>query len=272
MNDHKKDTPENPLETMNVRKAGTLFIVLVIFSIIFISGMLYASNGAKVNLHKNTDGGDTVKQPETPPAPAPTEVQPEPEEVLSASDSDVFSVRDNDATRGDGDILLIEYSDFECGFCQRFHSVVKALVDDGSVTWVYRHLPLSFHETADEAAKLADCARIHGGDDLFWTFTDSVFASDSVNTPDPVAAYRKLGLSAGLTDSQMDACLESGSPSSQVVSQHGADAQAYGVNGTPGSFLVNTKTGAVERIPGAFPLEDPTGGPNVRDLISKVRG
>lgn len=270
MNDHKKDTPENPLETMNVRKAGTMFIVLVIFSIVFISGMLYASDGAKIGLYREggDTGGGTVAQPEEPTEPAVVQ----PVEVLSADESDVFSVRSNDAPRGNGDILLIEYSDFECPFCQRFHDVVKTLVDEGEVTWVYRHLPLSFHPTADEAAKLADCARIHGGVDAFWTFTDSVFSTDSANSPDPIVAYRKLGTDAGLSESQMDGCLAAGSESTEVVNQHGRDAQTYGVEGTPGSFLVNTKTNAVERIPGAFPLEDPAGGPNVRDLLKKVRG
>ena len=56
-------------------------------------------------------------------------------------------------------ILLIEYSDFECPFCQQFHPTVKALVADGSVTWVYRHLPLDFHPTAFDGAVVSACVQ-----------------------------------------------------------------------------------------------------------------
>ena len=266
---------ENPLETLSIRKAGTLLVVLVIFSIIFISGMMYASDGARISLY---DGGGESDRPSQPNPSDPDDGgdlpnQPpfEGPETIKASDSDVFSVRKNDATKGNGDILLIEYSDFECSFCKRFHPVVQALVDRGDVTWIYRHMPLPFHETADEAAKIADCARIHKGDDGFWQVTDGIFDGDPAASGDPIAAYRQIALSAGLNDSQIDECLLPNSESSKVIDQHQADAQAFGVNGTPGSFLVNTKTGRVERIPGAFPLDDPTGGPSVSSILSTVR-
>ena len=256
---------ENPLENMSVRKAGTLLVVLVIFSIIFIAGMLYASNGARVGFNPKVN-------PKV--VPAERNINLDGDDLSEGGlsiDSEVFSVRKNDVTRGEGDVLLIEYSDFECGFCKRFHPVVQSLVDSGEVTWVYRHLPLSFHDTADEAAKIADCARINRGADAFWQFTDSVFAGNAVSAADPVAAYRSIGLAVGLTDAQMDACLLPESESSRVVRQHQQDAQLLGVSGTPGSILVNPRTRLMERIPGAFPLEDPSGGPNVRDLLKKVQ-
>jgi protein-disulfide isomerase len=51
-----------------------------------------------------------------------------------------------DHIRGDpaAPVTLVEYSDFECPFCKRFHPTVKRLVDEskGQLNWVYRHFPL----------------------------------------------------------------------------------------------------------------------------------
>jgi len=55
--------------------------------------------------------------------------------------------RDHINGNPDAQISLIEYSDFECPFCKKFHSTAKRLIEafDGKVNWVYRHFPLLFH-------------------------------------------------------------------------------------------------------------------------------
>ena len=60
----------------------------------------------------------------------------------------VAQVTDRDHSRGpaNAQITLIEYSDFECPFCKKFHSTMKEVFDayPGKIKWVYRHYPLSF--------------------------------------------------------------------------------------------------------------------------------
>ncbi len=74
-------------------------------------------------------------------------------------------------------VTLIEYSDFECPFCQRFHPTVKQLLEKypDDVAVVFRHFPLeSIHPNARGYAVASECAAEQG---KFWEFTDSIFGA-----------------------------------------------------------------------------------------------
>ncbi|OGM15088.1 hypothetical protein A3D84_04595 [Candidatus Woesebacteria bacterium RIFCSPHIGHO2_02_FULL_42_20] len=86
----------------------------------------------------------------------------------------------NDHVRGSRNaaIKLIEYSDFQCPFCQRFHPTVRQAVSDygDKIALVYRHFPLdSLHPRARPAALASECIAELGGDEAFWKFVDEVF-------------------------------------------------------------------------------------------------
>jgi len=75
-------------------------------------------------------------------------------------------------------VYLIEYSDFQCPFCQRFHPVTKQVLEeyDGEVSVVYRHFPLDqIHPLARGAAEASECAAELGGNEAFWGFVDAAF-------------------------------------------------------------------------------------------------
>ena len=229
----------------NPNSTITALAVLIAIGAIFYAGMIHGKSGTVA-----------VQPPANPPA---GEVPPGPPPVTP--DLNILTVQNNDATLGSGNILLIEYSDYECGFCKRFHPTVQALVDSGEVMWVYRHLPLPFHVTAKDGAAIGECVKTHKGNDAFWAYTDGVFAAAALN----LETYKGLGRDNGLSDAQIEECVAAGSKEQQIVEQHMNDAQKMGVNGTPGSFLVNKKTKAVRSIPGALPLEQ------VRGLLQEVQ-
>ena len=161
----------------------------------------------------------------------------------------IFSLQEHDATRGSGDILLIEYSDYECPFCQRFHATAQSAVDDGLVTWVYRHLPLSIHQTADYGAVLAECVRTHKGPDAFWEYTDAIFETNDARSR---ILYNALAEEQGINKSAIEACSEAGSPERTRVANGLDDALFLGINGTPGGLIINTKNGEFRRLAGAI--------------------
>jgi len=61
-------------------------------------------------------------------------------------------------------IVLIEYSDIECPFCQRHFSskTVDTVIAKNNIKATFKHFPLSFHATAQKAGEAVECAAKEG--------------------------------------------------------------------------------------------------------------
>ena len=82
----------------------------------------------------------------------------------------VNSGRDHIRGEAWAEVSLIEYSDFECPFCKRFHGTPTSLMGRyaGRINWVYRHYPLDFHNPAARREAIAsECAAQVGGKEAF---------------------------------------------------------------------------------------------------------
>jgi len=187
------------------------------------------------------------------------------EAQASASSQQAKNVRavsvDRDHIFGnpDAEISLIEYSDFECPYCKRFHNTAKQIVDayDGRVNWVYRHFPLGFHNPgAQKEAEASECAAELGGNDAFWKFSDLIYQRTRSNGKGfPIANLVPLAKEIGLDDKKFKECLDSNKYAGRVQEdlKNGIES---GVSGTPGNFILNNKTGAIRVKPGALPFEN----------------
>ncbi len=94
--------------------------------------------------------------------------------TLRAADPKTEAVRGNQNAQ----ITIVEYSDFECPYCKRFHQTMQQVMDvhGDDIKWVYRHFPLdSLHRNARVEALAAECAYAEDKD-KFWELTDLIFA------------------------------------------------------------------------------------------------
>ncbi|HEX5512844.1 MAG TPA: thioredoxin domain-containing protein [Gammaproteobacteria bacterium] len=155
-------------------------------------------------------------------------------------------------------VTLIEYSDFECPFCKRFHTTAKQLVDssNGQVNWVYRHFPLASHNPgAQKQAEAAECAAALGGNDAFWRYTDAIYErTRSGGKGFPLANLTPLAVEIGLDKVKFQTCVDSGRFAQKVQQQMAAGERA-GISGTPGNILYHRASGEAIALHGAQPLE-----------------
>lgn len=95
----------------------------------------------------------------------------------------------------DAPITIVEFSDYQCPYCRRWHlQVYQPLLNayPGKIRLVYRHLPLtSIHPDAFPAAEAAMCA---GEQDAYWQYHDKLFSSDSLGNGVYVRYARDLNL------------------------------------------------------------------------------
>lgn len=187
-------------------------------------------------------------------ASAPTAAAPE----AAPTPGPVKPVQDTEYIRGNknASVTLIEYSDLECPFCQRFHPTVIQLLDEykGKVAWVFRHFPLSFHANAQKEAEATECAGALGGTDAFWKYTDAIFERTTANgTGFALDKLVPLAKELGLDEGKFKECLDSGRMA-EKVKQDFTEGQSAGVDGTPGSILL-TKSGKSALVPGAVPYD-----------------
>jgi protein-disulfide isomerase len=141
-------------------------------------------------------------------------------------------------------IELIEFSDFQCPFCQRADPTVRQLLSTygDRIRLVYRHYPLPNHPNALPAAEAAACAAEQG---QFWPYHDRLFANPSkLGDADLKQHAAELGLNAA----QFNSCVDTHKHKAEVDADVKAGEEA-GVSGTP-AFFVNGRM-----ISGAQPFD-----------------
>jgi len=151
-------------------------------------------------------------------------------------------------------VTIVEYSDFECPFCKRFHNTMKQVMNNygDQVQWVFRHAPLEqLHSKAPKEALAAECVGRIGGNDKFWAFTDKIFEVTPSNDGLDLSKLPEYAADAGVNKSEFQNCMDNGEYKSEVQEEL-ADAKKAGMRGTPYSVVIDSD-GNKTPISGAQP-------------------
>lgn len=215
----------------------------IIIAGFMISGTLFYASGAPTG-PLGASIGDTavaVSSPDTTPGDASLKG---------------LTITDEDFVKGNPDapITIVEFSDFQCPFCGRFHPTLQRVLDEygDDVRWVYKHFPLDqIHSEARPAAEASECIAEQKGNEGFWEFGDALFASQSRLGQ---AFYQELAQQMGLDMNQFNTCVTQRKYQDEVEEDYQLGLQ-LGITGTPGSFINNVP------VRGALPYS------NIKSII-----
>jgi protein-disulfide isomerase len=134
----------------------------------------------------------------------------------------------------DAPVTLVEYGDYECGYCGLAFPNVKRVQQRFAeqLRFVFRHFPLTeAHPFAESAAEAAEYAATHN---RFWDMHDGLYSNqDQLGVPLVLGLGRALGLSElGLRDAMAEKRF------SAKIQADFLGGVRSGVNGTP-SFYIN---------------------------------
>ncbi|WP_406048761.1 Na+/H+ antiporter NhaA [Kribbella sp. NBC_00889] len=141
---------------------------------------------------------------------------------------------ERDHIRGpqDASVTLVEYGDFECPYCGLAEPIVRDLLLDDDLRYVWRHLPLSdVHARAQIAAEVSEAAAAQGA---FWEMHDLLLANQDKLQPADLLGYAgQLGLDTDRLHDEVKRHV-----AAARVAQDVESADLSGVSGTP-TFFIN---------------------------------
>jgi len=156
----------------------------------------------------------------------------------------------------DGDITVIEFMDYRCGYCKRaFPEVEELIAGDGNIRYIVKEYPILGEQSA-LASQFAVAARIVAGDVAYKDIHNALMQFNGDITPTNLTRLAEgLGYDAPAIIEMMssDEVLE-------IIGKNRALGQRLAINGTP-TFIVQD-----EVLRGYVPLDQ------MRAIVARARG
>lgn len=216
-----EETTKPEVETVTFKKSHFYAVVTVLaFSAgVLLGYVVWGLGGTNSQIAAQT-GGPVVEAP----------VTQQTQFVRYDVPSDGFpSVGPNDAP-----ITIVEFSDYQCPYCRRWHAqVYQPLLAayPGQIRIVYRNLPLtSIHPDAFAAAEAALCA---GDQGAYWQYHEMLFDGDSLGSN----IYTQYAQALGLDMNAFNTCITD-HKYKEAIQADSDFAVNLGVSSTP-TFFIN---------------------------------
>ncbi len=155
----------------------------------------------------------------------------------------------------DGDITLVEFMDYRCGFCKRaFPEVAELVSNDPNIRYVIKEFPI-LGEQSVLASRYAIATQQVAGDDVYEEVHNALMAFRGDITP---ASLQRLGDTFGLDNAAITAAMESAEVEA-VITKNRELAQKLQISGTP-TFIFQD-----QMVRGYIPLAE------METLIAELR-
>lgn len=169
-------------------------------------------------------------------APAAAAADPTPADT-SETTMLIDTVGQGDLVYGpeDAPVTIIEFSDYQCGYCKYWHQTVFTQLMaayPGQIRFIYRDFPI-FGENSYGAAEAANCA---GEQNAYWEFHNALLTGEESLGRNTYVLY---ATNLGLDVDAFTACLDDNRYLAEVEADYNY-AASIGVSSTP-TFIVNGK-------------------------------
>lgn len=234
--------------------------ILLVVASILLSGMMITSavlyNGAQSRANNNSNNTNTANNNAPEPNNDPIEAR---DINVDISDDTPYLGKKSEAK-----IAIIEFGDFECPFCKRFHDgsrkdIISQYVETGKAILAWKDYPLSFHDPlATKQAIAAQCVYQQKGNQAYFDYTGAIF-ENTESGGEGMKESKLNELAKAITDldtNKFDNCLKEEKTLDKVKAgmKFGND---NGITGTPGFIIGKLENGKITggiRIAGALDI------------------
>lgn len=148
---------------------------------------------------------------------------------------------ENVPSKGDPEarVTVVEYSDFQCGYCARAADQMASLLKDykGKIRLFYKQFPLSFHKWAEQASIASLCV-YDQSNEKFWKLHDAIFEKQGeIKVADAKETLAGMARELGVDMKKYDECVKSEEARRRVASDV-REGRSIGISGTP-TFVVD---------------------------------
>ena len=170
---------------------------------------------------------------------------------ISLDDSEIYGSKD-------AKLAIVEFSDFNCPYCGRFHTqtlprIIKDYVDSGKVAFVYKDYIGVGGNISMDAAIAAECAKEQIGNDKYIAMLEQIYAAPGRKNRDLVLSLAK---ELPVDMDALNTCIKEDRYRKQVADDTRL-GQVSGIRGTPGFVVGELNDGQVvgNVVSGAQPFE-----------------